>query len=49
VGRRHEERRAQRARWQALRRQLDGIDIENTKVLHEIMQKFDLGKLGEVK
>jgi hypothetical protein len=29
--------------------QLDGIDIENTKVLHEIMQKFDLGKLGEVK
>jgi hypothetical protein len=29
--------------------QLDGLDIENTKVLHELLQKFDLKKLGEVK
>ena len=29
--------------------QLDGIDIEDTKVLHELLQKFDLRKLGEVK
>ena len=29
--------------------QLDAIDIENTKVLHEFMQKVDLKKLGEAK
>jgi hypothetical protein len=29
--------------------QLDGIDIENTKPLYELLQKFDLGKLGQLR
>jgi hypothetical protein len=29
--------------------QLDGIDIENTKPLYELLQKFDLGRLGQLK
>jgi hypothetical protein len=29
--------------------QLDGVDIENTKVLHELLQNFNLKKIGETK
>jgi hypothetical protein len=29
--------------------QLDGVDIENTKILHELLQKFNLTKLGQIK
>lgn len=29
--------------------QLDGLDIENTQVLHELLQKFNLKKIGETK
>jgi hypothetical protein len=29
--------------------QLDGVDIEDTKILHELLQKFDLKKIGEAK
>ena len=29
--------------------QLDGVDIENTRILHELLRKFDLKKLEAVK
>jgi hypothetical protein len=29
--------------------QLDGVDIEDTKVLHELLQKFNLKKIAETK
>jgi hypothetical protein len=29
--------------------QLDGMEIENTKILHELLQEFDLKKIGQVK
>jgi hypothetical protein len=29
--------------------QLDGVDIEDTNILHELLRKFDLKKIGEAK